>query len=301
MTEMLGERASSQAAVEARSAIPAWRPVARILSKQNTLGGWECNSNWYTPKYKTTVWQLILLSQTGIDPQTSSIERMCDYAFRFQSSSGGFVADRRYLDSRDWAHEVGCLNGNMIAGLCRLGHARDRRIDDAVDHLLSFQEPDGGWGCRTVRSHSRAKHSCMMGAICALDAMLEYARHGGRRSSRDPIDGACEFLLMHKLFRADHHGWDIINQDWTKLRAPSFVAYDILRGLDALTRAGFADDGRMEDAIKMLNLKHLPNGRWIREVHWPSNTYSSFGRLGKDDKWVTLKALQVLGRLTPRM
>lgn len=272
-----------------------------MLSRQNELGGWERSSNWYIPKYRTTVWQLIILSQTGIDPQTPSIKRMCEYAFRFQVPSGAFVADKSYQGSQDWAREAGCLNGNVIAGLCRLGCARDRRVDDAVDHLLSFQEPDGGWGCRTVKSHNRAKHSCMMGAICALDGILEYASHGGRRASSDSIESGCGFLLMHKLFRADHHGWEIINRDWTKLRAPSIVAYDILRGLDSLTRGGFANDTRMEEAIKMLRSKRLPNGRWIREVHWPSNTYGSFGQLGKEDKWVTLKALKVLSRLTPRM
>lgn len=301
LTELLGRRPGSREAAEARWAIPDWRPVARILSNQNQSGGWERTSNWYIPKYKTTVWQLILLSQSGISPGTPSVEKMCDYAFRFQSSSGGFVSDNRFADSRDWAHDAGCLNGNVIAALCRLGHAKDKRIDDAVDHLISLQEADGGWGCRTVKSHRRAKHSCMMGAICALDAMLEYERHDGRIPSKDSINKACEFLLMHRLFRADHHGWDIIDENWTKLRAPSIVAYDMLRGLDALTKAGIVDDPRMEESISILSSKRMANGRWVRDVHWPSNTYSSFGRLGKEDKWVTLKALQVLRRLPPQV
>jgi len=105
---------------------------------------------------------------------------------------------------------------------------------------------------------------------------------------------------MHRLYKADHHGWKIIRPDYVRLRAPWLVAYDILRGLRAITRAGITDDERMKDALRLLVAKRNSKGRWVREVPWPSPTYSSFGRVGREDKWVTLNALLTLEKLSRR-
>jgi hypothetical protein len=294
LTNLLGRSSREREASESRKAIPQWPGVTRILSKQRSDGGWDEGSSWYFPKYKSTVWQLIILSQTGIDPSCPAIKRMCEYSFRFQSASGAFVADRSKCESSDWASRAGCLNGNVIAALCRLGFGTDKRLAKAVDHLLSRQEQDGGWGCRSFGYHARDRHSCFMGSICALDALNEYGlrRHGNRLS--EAIDSACEFLLMHRLFRADHHSFEPINSDWTRLRAPYLVSYDILRGLRALRMAGVDNDTRMKEALDIVIGKRSANGRWLRESRWPSRTYYRFGKIGQEDKWVTLVAMQVL-------
>jgi hypothetical protein len=294
LTQLLEVSNRSKEAVEARSKIPDWQPVRKILARQKKNGSWDKDLTWYVPKYKSTIWQLIILSQTGIDPTLPCIQRMCEYAFRYQVPSGGFHSGMRQNLEGDWASLAGCINGNVIAALTRLGWAHDRRVRKAVDHLLSFQEPDGGWGCRSFGHHRRDKHSCFMGTICALDGLVEYSQHVWRKTLCGPIESACEFLLMHRLYKADHHGWGIIRGDFTRLRAPWLVSYDILRGLRALTRAGVVDDERMNDALSLLVAKRNSNGCWAREAHWPSTTYSSFGRLGAEDKWVTLNALLAL-------
>jgi len=297
LTELLSMPPRRREVVDARNKIPEWEPVRKILAKQKRNGGWDDGRTWYLPKYKSTVWQLLILSQTGIDPAIPPVRKMCEYAFRFQMPSGGFYSGMAPNFEDDWARLAGCLNGNVVAALCRLCWAGDPRIRKAVDHLLSFQEPDGGWGCRSFGYHSRDKHSCFMGTICALDGLIEYSEHVRRKNVSRAIGSACEFLLMHRLYKADHHGWKIIRADYPKLRAPWLVGYNILRGLRAVTRAGTANDQRMKDALNLLVAKRNSKGRWIREAPWPSTTYSSFGRVGAEDKWVTLNALLVLRRL----
>jgi len=300
LTELLGTSARRKKAVEARGKIHTWKPVRKILAKQERDGGWDSGLTWYTPKYKSTVWQLLILSQTGIDPSIPAVRKMCDYAFRFQESSGAFHSRVSPNHEDDWAHLAGCLNGNVIAALCRLGRARDPRIRRAVHHILSFQETDGGWGCRSFGYHRFDKHSCFMGTICALDGLIEYFAHSRNSDVRRVIQDGCEFLLMHRLYKADHHGWKVIRPDYMRLRAPWLVAYDILRGLRAITRADITDDERMRDALRLLLAKRNSKGRWVREVPWPSATYSSFGRLGREDKLLTLYALLALQKLSGR-
>ena len=301
LTELLDVSPNRKDAVEARKKIPEWDPVKKILAKQKRNGGWDDSRTWYLPKYKSTVWQLLILSQTGIDPTIPAVRMMCEYAFRFQMPSGGFESGMVASAEGDWARLAGCLNGNVIAALCRLGWARDPSIRKAVHYLLSFQEEDGGWGCRSFGYHSCDKHSCFMGTICALDGLIEYSEHARRKDVDRAIARACEFFLMHRLFKADHHGWKTIRSDYTKTRAPWLVGYDVLRGLRALTRAGITNDDRMKDALEILVAKRNSKGRWIREATWPSTSHSSFGRVGAEDKWVTLNALLVLKKAMRRV
>jgi len=39
---------------------------------------------------------------------------------------------------------------------------------------------------------------------------------------REAIRRGSEFLLVHRLFKADHHNYEIINKSWLKLNFPWF-------------------------------------------------------------------------------
>ncbi len=88
-----------------------------------------------------------------------------------------------------------CHTANGARVLCRLGHARDRRLVRSFEHLLEVQHDDGGWRCNTVKlGKSPATDASNPGVtLAALDAFrFSPAFNGDKR-----LDKAVAFLLKH--------------------------------------------------------------------------------------------------------
>ena len=101
----------------ARSAIMATGPVPAILDAQYPEGYWVKPGGGYSPKYRSTVWQILLLAELGADPADERVRRGCEYLLTHSvASNGAFSARQKPVPSVC----VHCLNGNMIGALLRL-------------------------------------------------------------------------------------------------------------------------------------------------------------------------------------
>jgi len=304
---------------EARAAIPHSRVVERIFAHQTPGGFWGDPATPYQPKYKATYWTLMVLGHLGLTREDERVQRAVEYIFRFQQPEGGFAelgeegARQRYLYKVQKARERGkeppeesafiadqvhqatlsCLTGNVVAALFRLGYGDDPRLWRAVDWLVSIQNADGGWLCPYWKAHVRDTHSCFYGTICPLEAFAEIPEGKRLPAVQEAVARGAEFLLMHRLYRADHHDFRVINPHWLKLAFPWFYGYSILRGLWVLTKLGCRDK-RMEDALAVLREKQTSEGKWVVESTPYGRMQANLEKKGQPSKWVTLKALQVL-------
>ena len=110
------------------------------------------------------------------------------------------------------------------------------------------------------------------------------------------IDKGVEFLLMHRLFKADHHQFKVINNKWLKLSFP-WLGYDILRGLSVVTKLGYAKDERITDAVEVLFQKQDSDGIWILESTPTGRMHTNLEQKGNPSKWITFQALKVIKRI----
>jgi len=310
--------------VEAKAAIRHDEKVLRIFRRQNPDGYWESAEQPYQPKYRSSYWQIMILGQLGLDKGDERVRKACEHIFQFQLEDGGFTtfkgegARREYIWARKRAlkrrvkppifecwteeklreYEMSCLTGNVAVALIRLGYASDGRVRAALKWLVEIQNEDGGWLCPYWKAHIRDKHGCFMGTITPLDAFSELpAKH--RTSEMDAaIKRGVEFLLMHRLYKADHHQFKVINKAWLELGFPRFF-YDILRGLSVLAKLGYAKDRRIDDALEILLQKQNSDGKWILESTPSGRMQTDLEQKGKPSKWVTLNALRVLKRVYP--
>jgi len=320
LRDILGKSESDPQMAASKRAISESQVVKRILQKQNPEGYWEKPFDPYNPKYKASYWQIMTLGQLGMDETDKRVEKACEYILQFQLKEGGFTSQTREtalkeyewrlkkgrkLPSRDeWTttitfeQQLSCLTGNMIAALIRLGYENDSRVKKALKWLVNIQNVDGGWLCPYWKAHIKDKHGCFHGTICSLEAFSEVKKENLTGEMKETIENGAEFLLMHRLFKADHHGYKVINQSWLKSGFPWFSWYNILRGLDVLTKLGYVKDERLNDAVEILSQKRQNDGTWNLESSPIRRMQTNIEAKGKPSKWITLIALRILKRLS---
>ncbi|MFX1512388.1 MAG: hypothetical protein ACFFCQ_07365 [Promethearchaeota archaeon] len=278
----------------AQSSFMHSRPIERLIESLQRLTEGSIELNWYKPKYRSGLWSMLLLSQLPVDPEDPRIRKISSYPIHFQRSNGAFVDAQAAtsLEVDSWSSAASCLTGNVVAALIRLNKGRSEFVQQAFFRLLELQETDGGWLCRSWRTHARDNHSCFQGTICALDALAEAQVLQLSSNVTTTIQRACEFLLQHRLFRADHHQFKVIKERWLKLQFPYLVDYDILRAARTILRLNMADE-RIEDAINLIVSKQQEDGSWLLE-RTPSALRINLGKRNQANKWVTLLALHTL-------
>lgn len=320
---LLGKRANDPDAEEAKRAIAASNVVSKILSKQKPQGFWEEAENPYHPKYKSTYWQIMALAQLGMDRTDKRVARACEFVLNLQRAEGGFSSytEHRALEEFEWMrsrtalkeklqpepktwakslvteHEYSCLTGNVCTAMLRMGYDDDPRIKKALDWLVRVQNSDGGWLCPYWRAHIRDTHGCFYGTICPLEALSEVSKNKRSPEMTCAIEKGAEFLLMHRLYKADHHRFRIINREWLKLGFPWFYGYNILRGLSVLVKLDYINDERLTDALAVLVRKRDKNGAWPLETTPAGRMQTNIEPVGKPSKWMTLNALIALRSL----
>jgi len=320
LRDICGKSENDPQVMAAKRAILESKIVKRILQKQKLQGYWEEPTNPYNPKYKSSYWQIMTLGQLGADKSNEKVKKACEYVFQFQHEEGGFssytkeTALKEYallmkkgkeLPSHDeWVlskvfeHQYSCLTGNMVAALVRIGYLNDSRVSRALKWLVKIQNEDGGWLCPYWKAHVRDKHGCFYGTICPLEAFSEVKKQYWSKEMEEAVERGAEFLLMHHLFKADHHNYKVISKNWLKFSFPWFYGYNILRGLDVLTKFGYLNDERLKDAVEILLKKRQSGGTWILDNAPIGRMQANIEAIGEPSKWITLIALRVLKRLS---
>jgi len=323
LRDILGREEKDSEVKEAKAAIPTYEVIEKMFAKQKSEGCWEDPENPYHPKYKATYWQIMILGQLRMDKNHERVQQACEFILNLQLDEGGFSSytRERALEEYEWMrtktalkerlqpepstwaqslvteHQYSCLTGNVCAALLRMGYGVDSRVMKALNWLVKIQNRDGGWLCPYWKAHIKDIHSCFYGTICPLEAFSELPEKNCTSGIRQAIERGAEFLLMHRLFKADHHGYKVINRQWLKFSFPWFSGYNVLRGLSVLTKLGYTEDERLKDAVELLLQKRCPDGTWLLENAPTGRMQANIETVGKPSKWITLIALRVLKRL----
>jgi hypothetical protein len=96
LTQLLGKPEDDPDAESAKEMIATKGWAADILAQQASGGWWVSDESLYRPKYQSTNWMLLILSDLGLTKEDSRIADGCElWIRRFAKSDGGFGTDMR--------------------------------------------------------------------------------------------------------------------------------------------------------------------------------------------------------------
>ncbi len=298
LVDILGRKEDDSEAREAHSKIPRVGWAKDILRLQKPAGYWEPREptsarGWVRflvfPQYGSTLWRAIILSDLGLTSRDPRIEKIAELFFRYKLQLGTPI--------NIFTEEV-CVVGNTARMLIRFGYGDDNRVRKLFDWMLEDQREDGGWHCSQNRQGT-------LDCWEALAAFAELPKSKRSRKIEQSISRGAEFYLERKLFREGRK-----YQPWLRFHYPIHYFYDILVGLDVITKLGYGDDRRLKPALKILNDKRQTDGTWLLDKVHPDLGVAAksdpeaknlkplaLEEPGKPSKWITLTALRVLKRV----
>jgi len=292
--------------LEARRVAHTDGPIARILDEMEDEGYWARPGPGYNPKYRSSVWSLIMLAQMGASFQEDErIERACNYILeQALTSEGQFTASGAPSGTAD------CLQGNLCWTFLELGY-------DGPPLEKAFE-----WMARTVTGEGLAPNSerqapmryyasqcgptftcgsnnklpCAWGGVKVMLALSKLPVERRTPLIQRAIEHGIDFLLSVDPAEATYPcGWnDKPSGNWWKFGFPVFYVTDLLQNVEALVALGYGGDSRLEKALEIVREKQDEQGRWSLEYNYLGKTWVDIGEKRKPDKWVTLRALRVL-------
>ena len=280
-------------------------PIAEVLNEMDEQGFWVKPGPGYGPKYKSTVWSLILLAQLGADIHDDErIRTACDYLMEHAWHAQGQLAA-----GEPASYTIDCLQGNLCRALTVLGY-EDTRLDKAFEWMARTVTGEGisakedkkaemryyAYKCGpTFRCGANDGQPCAWGAAKVMLAFGRLPKAKRTPLIENAIRQGIDFLFSVDLVTAAWPtGGGKPNRDWWLFGFPVHYVTDLLQVAEALVELGCGDDARMQGLLELIRSKQDAEGRWLMEYPYGSKTWGSYGIKNKPNKWVTLRALRVL-------
>lgn len=282
----------------AGAAVMTSGPVPAILDAMHPDGYWVKPGGGYSPKYRGTLWQILLLAELGADPTDPRVRQGCQYVLNHSiASSGAFAVGAKPSPSG----AIHCLNGNLIWALLQLGFGDDPRLHGALDWLALSVIGDPtiryhGWGTSGpgFACGVNGGQPCGWGAAKTMRALLAAAPERRSEAVARAIDAGVEFLLSRNPAEADYPYTERVSSTWFKLGFPLSYWSDVLEVTDVLARASYGQDPRLAPAVRWVLHQQDEAGRWKLGNSLNGKMWRDIEQRGKPSKWVTLRALRML-------
>jgi hypothetical protein len=306
LRDLLRLPAEDQELTAARREAHQRGPIHYVLEKMAPEGYWQKPGPGYGPKYKSTVWSLLLLAQLGGNiHEDERIKTACEYYMQQAITDTGQVSY-----SGKPSGTIDCLQGNMCWSLVTLG-VDPSRLTHAFEWMARTVTGDGLAPVSDRKNPMRYyayksgpvfecganyKMACAWGGAKVMKAFSVYPEELRSSLVNKAIQTGCDFFLNKDIAKADFPNGVMghSSRNWWRFGFPVFYITDILQIIEALVALGHSGDKRLESALQIVFDKQDDQGRWPLEYDYAGKTWRSYGKLNEPNKWVTLRALGVI-------
>ncbi|MBN1579282.1 MAG: hypothetical protein JXA89_01170 [Anaerolineae bacterium] len=290
LRHLMGRDEQDEQVIAAREAIAGLHIVRTILDAQYPAGHWVKPGRGYSPKYKATIWQLIFLTDLGM-PGTPAIARACEHVLQnaFHAGYGLFSAHK---------HSTGiypCLNGSLMRALVHFGYVAHPTVQIVIQALIDWVETVG-FACPRNAIQARKRTSwqaCVWGCVKVLRGFAALPKEKQTRAIRRIVGQGIDLLRTRDLL--DNQQPMLIETDshWLQPGFPLGDHSDLLEALLALAEWDAA--GGLDQTIRFIIDQRGRDRRW-QLGYTPAKMWADFGSVGEPNKWITLRALDVIER-----
>jgi len=257
-------------------------PVPTILTGQTKAGNWYPEHSYYTPKYVSTHWSMMLLAELNADGSDERLVRGVDYML---TATRDELA--KALDNGEYS--LSCFWGNLLRYALHCGFNDDPRVE-AIVRYLALNTLDEGWRCRY-----NDELPCAWGAARSLWGLAILPAGNRSVDSVATIDQGLDFLLSsHQLVEADYPTSGHVHTLWSRLNFPLFYQADILFILRVVAELGALDHSGVKPAMEWLIARRKLNGRWRGSSPFRQRTWQGLADVEETNRWVSLQAALII-------
>jgi len=281
LTELLQRPPDDPEVRAARRAVASSAVVQRIFAAQNPDGSWCSPKDTYRPKYRSTLWQVLILAELAVDGRDERIAAAVE---------NHILPYLEEVTSGLQRIDIHCLMGYSLFFLHRLGYG-DHPITLKFGELTVSAYGNRGWPCQWA-----SRPDCSWGMIKLLRGLAAVPTDRRPPDAAALIERLARGLLAHRFWFEEplpDHPY-VTNRDWLKFGFPLFYQSDLLEMLLALQAAGCTQEPRYRELAQVVAGQRGEDGRWAlgrgfnREMHAPIET------VGAPSRWITLRALSAL-------
>ena len=245
--------------------------------------------------------KISMLADFGLELGDSGINDIATRVLSHQSENGSFQSlldvPERYggkgVPEMSW---MLCDAPTLLFCLKKF-KVEDRRVGEAVDHLLSLVDNNGG-RCRTssgFRGPGRKADHCPYANLIALKALAEDPKLRDSDEVRVGVDTQLDHWTNRDGRKIYLFG---IGTTFQRLKYPH-VWYDILHVLDVLSGIPYAlEDPRLSEMLDVVNGKQLADCSFRPESVWRAYSDWSFGQKKVSSPWMTYKVAHINGEFS---
>jgi len=286
LTDLLGYPAEDASIAQARQALMTSGPVPAILARQTKTGAWSGERSYYTPKYVSSHWSMLLLTELSVDGD--------DPRFR-QGVRHMLDATADDLSRRLDSHTLGfsCFWGNLLRYAFHSGIADDAQMDKVIHYAVRDLQVGP---CRCVHNGG---YACAWGVVRTLWGLAAIPQARRTPDIDQAIQQGVEFLLgSFRLTEANYPARSAggVNPLWFELNYPLFYQADILFTLRVVEALDTLDHPGAQAALDWLAQRQGRNGRWQGSSPFRQRTWRELGDREETERWVSLHVARILRR-----
>jgi hypothetical protein len=266
----------------ARSTIMETGPVPAILAKQTEEGHWHTRRSYYSPKYTSTHWSMMLLAEFHADGSHPGIQRGVDTMLESTLAKSRDALGGGQLD-------LACFWGNLLRYTAQFGRTDDPRVPTVVDNLVY------GLTRSDSKCYANDHLPCSWGAVRALWGLAALPADLRSPAVEEAVEAGLAMLFEdYDPVAADYPTPGRRSDHWGRLSYPLFYQADVLFVLRIAAELDALDHPGAQPALAWLADRSLKNGRWRGASPYRRRTHDDIVEREETDRWVSLYAAMIL-------